>query len=88
MTNYKIEKITHIEAALQKAQDDFIYLDMINSILSQEYFWSYTLDLTRSCQSWVDNNEPLWKQADDRFFWNKFLLQPVINACNSKQDVV
>lgn len=38
-------------------------------------YFSYGLDLTNSFQRQAQSDQslPLWKRADDRFFWNKFI---------------
>ena len=47
-------------------------------------YFSYTLDLTNSFQRQAQQDAavPLWKRADDRFFWNRFLQSDLINFRN------
>ncbi|XP_054877711.1 phosphatidylinositide phosphatase SAC2 isoform X2 [Poeciliopsis prolifica] len=49
---------------------------------SDSFYYSMTYDLTNSVQRQGDSDKsslPLWKQVDDRFFWNKHMIQDVIN---------
>lgn len=63
-------------------QDEDTYLDLLRSVLKRSpMFFSYQLDLTSSFQrqSKSDPKDPLWKRADERFFWNKFLATDLID---------
>uniref|UniRef100_A0A1A8ISE5 Inositol polyphosphate-5-phosphatase F n=1 Tax=Nothobranchius kuhntae TaxID=321403 RepID=A0A1A8ISE5_NOTKU len=49
---------------------------------SDSFYYSMTYDLTNSVQRQGDSDKsglPLWKQVDDRFFWNKHMIQDIIN---------
>uniref|UniRef100_A0A1A8LAP1 Inositol polyphosphate-5-phosphatase F n=1 Tax=Nothobranchius pienaari TaxID=704102 RepID=A0A1A8LAP1_9TELE len=49
---------------------------------SDSFYYSITYDLTNSVQRQGDSDKsglPLWKQVDDRFFWNKHMIQDIIN---------
>lgn len=37
------------------------------------------LCVTESQQNEEEQNKPLWEKVDDRFFWNKHMLQDIIN---------
>ncbi|TVY57440.1 Phosphoinositide phosphatase, partial [Lachnellula suecica] len=41
----------------------------------------YSFDITNTFQrqSQLDSSQPLWKRADDRFFWNKFVQSDLID---------
>lgn len=62
-------------------------LDELHKIFSEteSFFFCQTRDITnslqRSCQQDSQGNDgtPLWKIVDDRFFWNKYMLQDIIN---------
>lgn len=49
---------------------------------SDFFYYSDTFDLTNSIQrqnqSTYDANAPLWKRADERFFWNRHLLNDLM----------
>lgn len=51
---------------------------------SNSFYYSHTLDLTNTIQRQykleTDSVEPLWKRADERFFWNKHLLKELLDA--------
>ncbi|KAM3606692.1 uncharacterized protein V6R79_021435 [Siganus canaliculatus] len=49
---------------------------------SDSFYYSMTYDLTNTVQRQGDSDKsglPLWKQVDDRFFWNKHMIQDIIN---------
>ncbi|XP_069395050.1 phosphatidylinositide phosphatase SAC2 isoform X2 [Paralichthys olivaceus] len=49
---------------------------------SDSFYYSLTYDLTNSVQRQGDSEKtslPIWKQVDDRFFWNKHMIQDVID---------
>lgn len=55
---------------------------------TNSFYYSPTLDLTRrfSCKNLIRTvgNEAVWKTADERFFWNKYMLKDLIEL--SKED--
>jgi len=66
------------------------YVALVKNFLnSGPMYYCYNLDLTNSFQrqAEADQNLPLWKRADDRFFWNKFICSDFIDYSNghSKQ---
>lgn len=55
---------------------------------AHELYFSTSHDVTLSCQrrALLDSRQsklPLWKRADDRFFWNKNLLTPLVRPFSS-----
>ncbi|KAL4878427.1 SacI homology domain-containing protein [Aspergillus karnatakaensis] len=63
-------------------QDEDTYLAMLKELLrTGPMYFSYALDLTNSFQrqSQSDPNLPIWKRADNRFFWNRFLQSDLID---------
>ncbi|AEO53088.1 hypothetical protein MYCTH_2293961 [Thermothelomyces thermophilus ATCC 42464] len=64
-------------------EDRFLAL-LRNFIKSGPMYFSYAVDLTNSFQRQAehDNSVPLWKRADDRFFWNRFIQSDLINFRN------
>lgn len=45
---------------------------------SESFYYSLTYDLTNSVQrqsTGESDGRPLWKKVDDRFFWNKYMIQ-------------
>jgi hypothetical protein len=62
--------------------DENTYLALLkNLIRTGPMYFSYSLDLTSSFQrqSQSDLNTPLWKRADDRFYWNRFIQSDLID---------
>ncbi|KAI4898046.1 hypothetical protein NFI96_019265 [Prochilodus magdalenae] len=49
---------------------------------SDSFYYSPTYDLTNSVQrqgAAEKSDLPLWRQVDDRFFWNKYMIQDLID---------
>lgn len=45
---------------------------------SESFYYSLTYDLTNSVQrqsAAEQDPRPLWQKVDDRFFWNKYMIQ-------------
>jgi hypothetical protein len=61
-------------------EDRFLAL-LRNFIKSGPMYFSYAVDLTNSFQRQAqqDAASPLWKRADDRFFWNRFIQSDLID---------
>lgn len=63
------------ERPLHDADEDS-YLSLLKYLLkSGPMYFSYGLDLTNSFQRQAksDTTQPIWRRADERFFWNKFI---------------
>lgn len=69
-------------------------LSLVESGLKGGRLWfSHGLDLTNTLQRQRDQEErgegpgkvPLWKRADDRFFWNKYLMGKLIDSTERGQ---
>ncbi|KIW72220.1 hypothetical protein PV04_00430 [Phialophora macrospora] len=62
--------------------DEDTYLSYLKSFLaSGPMYFSYSIDITSSFQrqSGSDLSQPLWKRADDRFFYNRFIQTDLID---------
>ncbi|KAL4910950.1 hypothetical protein BDW74DRAFT_142125 [Aspergillus multicolor] len=62
--------------------DEDAYLAMLKELLrTGPMYFSYTLDITNSFQRQAqsDISLPMWKRADDRFFWNRFIQSDLID---------
>ncbi|KAI9879725.1 MAG: hypothetical protein M1830_007510 [Pleopsidium flavum] len=62
--------------------DEDTCLSLLKSLLKTgPMYFSYSFDVTnsfqRQCQT--DPTAPLWKRADDRFFWNRFIQTDLID---------
>ena len=69
------------ERALHDTDED-TYLSLLKMLLKTgPMYFSYSFDITNSFQRQAqsDPNLPLWKRADDRFFWNKFVQSDLID---------
>ncbi|KAI9314056.1 SacI homology domain-containing protein [Dichotomocladium elegans] len=66
-----------------QVQDEQTYIHLLQDHLRQNtFYFSYTYDLTRSMQRQRQEGSegPLWKQADNRFFWNRYLVEKMTCA--------
>ncbi|EAT92595.2 hypothetical protein SNOG_01100 [Parastagonospora nodorum SN15] len=62
--------------------DEDNYLGLLKSLIkTSPLFFSYSFDITNSFQRQAhsDPSTPLWKRADDRFFWNRFVQSDLID---------
>ncbi|PTU20758.1 hypothetical protein P175DRAFT_0458427 [Aspergillus ochraceoroseus IBT 24754] len=69
--------------------DEDTYLALLKELLrTGPMYFSYALDLTNSFQrqSQSDVTLPMWKRADDRFFWNRFLQSDLIDFSLGEHD--
>jgi hypothetical protein len=67
-------------------QDEDTYLGLLKTFIkSGPMYFSYSFDITNTFQrqSQLDLSQPLWKRADDRFFWNKFIQTDLIDFRSS-----
>jgi hypothetical protein len=74
------------EQPLHDAEEDtYLYL-LKNIIKANPMYFSYTFDITNSFQRQVESNptDPMWKRADDRFFWNRFIQSDLIDLRHGK----
>ncbi|ELR05451.1 hypothetical protein VC83_03615 [Pseudogymnoascus destructans] len=72
--------------------DEDIYLTLLKGFIkSGPMYFSYSSDLTNSFQrqAQIDQSQPLWKRADDRFFWNRFIQSDLIafRSSGSRQQI-
>ncbi|QDS69033.1 hypothetical protein FKW77_009688 [Venturia effusa] len=67
--------------------DEETYLALLKRIIKTgPMFFSYSFDITNTFQRQSEANPalPLWKRADDRFFWNRFLSSDLIDFRSGK----
>lgn len=63
-------------------QDEDVYVALVKGVLKTgPMYFSYTLDVTNSFQRLAssDPSAPLWKRADDRFYWNRFISSDLVD---------
>lgn len=73
------------ERTLHDAEED-TYLYLLKTWLKNgPMYFSYSLDITSSFQrqAQADPSSPMWKRADDRFFWNKFVQSDLIEFASN-----
>jgi hypothetical protein len=66
--------------------DEDTYLALLKTFIkSGPMYFSYSFDITNTFQrqSQLDQSQPLWKRADDRFFWNRFIQSDLIDFRSS-----
>jgi hypothetical protein len=69
--------------------DEDAYLALIKDQLRRgPMYFSYSLDITNNFQrqSQSPANVPMWKGADDRFFWNRFIQSDLIDFSAGAND--
>ncbi|OJD19937.1 hypothetical protein AJ78_00131 [Emergomyces pasteurianus Ep9510] len=69
--------------------DEDAYLNLLKQFLrAGPMYFSYSLDITNSFQRQAqsDPSLPLWKRADDRFFWNRFIQTDLIDFRSGVND--
>ena len=62
--------------------DEDTYLGLLKTLLrTGPMYFSYSFDITNSFQRQAksDLTSPMWKRADDRFFWNRFIQSDLID---------
>ncbi|KAK6580984.1 hypothetical protein PZA11_006472 [Diplocarpon coronariae] len=62
------------------------YLSLLKAFIkSSPMYFSYSSDITNTFQrqSQIDPSAPLWKRADDRFFWNRYIQSDLIDFRSS-----
>lgn len=72
------------ERALHDPDED-VYLSLLKTLLKAgPLYFSYSFDITNSFQRQAqsDPSQSLWRRADDRFFWNKFVQSDLIDFAN------
>ena len=69
------------ERPLHDPDEDTYYTILKTLLRTGPMYFSYSLDLTNSFQrqAQADLSTPLWKRADDRFFWNRFIQSDLID---------
>jgi hypothetical protein len=81
---YRVESTEFLplrERPLHDADEDN-YLNLLKGLLkASPLFFSYSFDITNTFQrqAHADPSTPLWKRADDRFFWNRFVQTDLID---------
>ncbi|CBX94696.1 hypothetical protein IAQ61_009378 [Plenodomus lingam] len=62
--------------------DEDNYLSLLRSLIkTSPLYFSYSFDITNTFQrqAHLDPTTPLWKRADDRFYWNRFVSSDLID---------
>ncbi|CAG8534004.1 11306_t:CDS:10, partial [Scutellospora calospora] len=64
------------------AMDARISKEIVSLFRSDAFFYSYELDITTSLQQkherGLSKDQPLWKQTNEKFWWNEFMLKSFI----------
>lgn len=95
-TDYRLLPLSPLSssAAILEHPVEKELLSLVEQGLRGGRLWfSHGLDLTNTLQRQKAQEDrgagagraPLWKRADDRFFWNKFLMGRLIDATERKQ---
>ncbi|KAI8332862.1 SacI homology domain-containing protein [Chlamydoabsidia padenii] len=90
-SSFEIIPLAHGISSLssQQQNDEGAYVDLLQSHLkSGALYYSHGFDVTNALQRQAesDEKEPLWKRADERFFWNKFISTKLMDAAIDKPE--
>ncbi|KTW31637.1 hypothetical protein T552_00276 [Pneumocystis carinii B80] len=72
-----------------KDHEEVGYLNLIKKHLNTgAFYFSYTFDVTNAIQRQIvsETKSPLWKIADERFFWNRFIQSELIDLRGSSHS--
>ena len=86
VADFQIKPLRLKRDAAVKDPDEHCLLNLLDSQLkSAPLHFSYSLDLTSSLQrrSSANESDALWRRADERFFWNHYLVSPLIDTSSS-----
>ncbi|KAL1918962.1 uncharacterized protein VTP21DRAFT_2343 [Calcarisporiella thermophila] len=93
-TAVKIIPVTTPEKEQQlstsQMEDEKAYLQLLeNHLQGHAFHFSYTYDLTQTLQRQLQLTSqvglPLWKRADERFFWNRYMQTKLIEETENGQ---
>ncbi|PWW71980.1 hypothetical protein C7212DRAFT_302427 [Tuber magnatum] len=89
---YKVQttEFLPLQERLLHDPDEDTYMSLLRTHLrTGPMYFSYTFDLTNSFQrqSSADTSLPLWQQADERFFWNRYIQSDLIDLRSSNPAV-
>ncbi|GJJ73667.1 phosphatidylinositol 4-phosphatase [Entomortierella parvispora] len=92
LKDYKVLPLSRNNLALSEAQtnDEATYINLLHSHLqSGEFHFSYTYEMTHTLQrqsALRTSTQPMWRRADERFFWNMRLQSKFIDHSNHFHD--
>ncbi|KAK7202723.1 putative phosphoinositide phosphatase [Myxozyma melibiosi] len=78
-----------LQDGVVRDKDEAAYLALLKrGVKAGPMYFSYTWDLSNSMQRQSSSTDsPVWMKADDRFFWNKFAISPLIEFADSDPEV-
>ena len=78
--------------SLVKDEEELEYIRLLKAHLrTGPFYFSYTADLTNTLQrkamnASTSNSDPLWARADERFFWNRYIMSDLIDYRKKSGD--
>lgn len=91
-TKVELYPIRFKSFAQVKDIEELEYLALLKSHLKTgPFYYSHSIDLTNSLQRQTTNastyhSDPLWARADERFFWNRYLMNDLIDYRRKEND--
>lgn len=91
-TGIELFPIRFRSMALVTDAEELEYIKLLKAHLrTGPFYFSYTMDLTNSLQRTTTNastsgSDPLWAKADERFFWNRYMMNDLIDYRNKTGD--
>ncbi|KAI8805550.1 SacI homology domain-containing protein [Cladochytrium replicatum] len=74
----------------EELQDDATSLSLLEQFFATcSFYFSTEFELTHTLQRRTqlpNDDRPMWKRADQRFFWNHFLVKRIIDATNRTKE--
>nr|XP_014346507.1 PREDICTED: phosphatidylinositide phosphatase SAC2-like isoform X2 [Latimeria chalumnae] len=94
MKTASIKRSTKHAEIKRKTKQDKVDARLVEELVrmlteSEPIYYSLTYDITNSVQRQQESQNkdlPLWKKVDDRFFWNKYMMQDLINLKDPRAD--
>ncbi|TPX71110.1 hypothetical protein SpCBS45565_g01267 [Spizellomyces sp. 'palustris'] len=92
LTGHKIIPVqrSRLHLTEQQIQDDVNYVVMLDNLLESGFFYfSYTYEIANTLQRQsvtAPKNQPLWRRADERFFWNRYMHRQLMELSHTKAD--
>jgi hypothetical protein len=86
-TNFQVFPITKggspslLKNPVDKALVQLLQTHLYSGPLYYSYGWDLGSSFQRQSGRGYGKDTPLWQKTDERFFWNRFLQQPLIASC-------
>lgn len=83
----KDAKPSLMQNPVEKSLLGLLKMHLYSGPLYYSYGWDIGSSFQRQSASHYNLQAPLWERTDERFFWNRYLQQPLIESCQSGKDI-